>query len=274
MRIRSIKPEFWRSDDIDALDWHARLLFIGLWSYVDDNGVGRDRVSDIVADLFAGDLSGNPPETLRRVTEGLETLENGGQIVRYVSEGRRLLYITAWDKHQQISHPNKVRYARPTRGNTESSAISQESSGESPETYPTGAGEQGSSGTEEQGTKRASSTVAELDAEFEEFWKRYPRKVGKGQARNAYRSARKKVRVQVIADALRIYAQAVAGQPVEKIRHPSTWLNGEPWHDDPAALINGIPKPRNQQETEAWLQLAMADAADFDAVNEQKALNP
>ena len=40
MRIRTIKPEFWRSDDITALGWATRLLFIGLWSYVDDNGVG------------------------------------------------------------------------------------------------------------------------------------------------------------------------------------------------------------------------------------------
>ncbi len=35
VRIRSIKPEFWRSDDIDALSVFERLLFIGLWSYVD-----------------------------------------------------------------------------------------------------------------------------------------------------------------------------------------------------------------------------------------------
>ena len=63
MRIRSIKPEFWRSDDIDCLDWPTRLLFIGLWSYVDDNGVGRDRESDIAADLFSGDLSRDPRDT-------------------------------------------------------------------------------------------------------------------------------------------------------------------------------------------------------------------
>lgn len=42
MRIRNIKPEFWRSQDITALDKSARLTFIGLWNYVDDNGVGLD----------------------------------------------------------------------------------------------------------------------------------------------------------------------------------------------------------------------------------------
>ena len=45
MRIRSIKPDFWRSDDLDRLDWHTRLVYIGLWSYVDDNGVGREKAA-------------------------------------------------------------------------------------------------------------------------------------------------------------------------------------------------------------------------------------
>ena len=46
MRIRTVKPEFWRSEDVSRLPVADRLLFIGLWSYVDDNGVGVDRVLD------------------------------------------------------------------------------------------------------------------------------------------------------------------------------------------------------------------------------------
>ncbi len=70
MRIRSIKPEFYRSDDIDALDWESRFLFIALWSYVDDNGVGLDKLASIAADLFAGDLERDPQETFARVSRG------------------------------------------------------------------------------------------------------------------------------------------------------------------------------------------------------------
>ena len=33
--------------DIANLNWDARLVFIGLWSYVDDNGVGKDIDYDI-----------------------------------------------------------------------------------------------------------------------------------------------------------------------------------------------------------------------------------
>ena len=68
MRIRSIKPEFWRSRDIANLNWDARLVFIGLWSYVDDNGVGKDIDYDIIGDLFAADLVKDPRETVARVS--------------------------------------------------------------------------------------------------------------------------------------------------------------------------------------------------------------
>ena len=43
MRIRSIKPEFWTSEDVTDLTYFERLLFIGLWSYADDHGRGQDR---------------------------------------------------------------------------------------------------------------------------------------------------------------------------------------------------------------------------------------
>ncbi len=54
---------------------------------------------------------------------------------------------------------------------------------------------------------------------FEAWWDRYPRKVGKGQARPAYAKALPG-----------ILAQEPQFQP-----HASTWLNGERWLDDPPA---------------------------------------
>ena len=67
MRIRSIKPEFWTSDDITALAVDDRLLFIGLWSYVDDNGVGRGHRATCPAPHRCG---GAPQRPLRRVDDG------------------------------------------------------------------------------------------------------------------------------------------------------------------------------------------------------------
>lgn len=115
MRIRTIKPEFWTSEDIAALDWDARLIFIGLWSYVDDNGVGRDVEKLILADLFP--LEDDARETLARLSRGLQALVAGGQITRYEVDGKRYLYVNAWG-HQKIDHPSRGGcYPLPTSEN-------------------------------------------------------------------------------------------------------------------------------------------------------------
>jgi len=112
MRIRSIKPEFWTSEDIASVTWEQRLLFIGLWSYVDDNGVGRDVDRLIASSLFP--LEEDPRETLAIVSRGLQWLSGQGLITRYMVDGKPFLHIAAWDKHQRIDKPNKSRYELPT----------------------------------------------------------------------------------------------------------------------------------------------------------------
>ena len=113
MRIRSIKPEFWRSDDISCLHIEDRFLFIGLWSYVDDNGVGKDKLASICADLFAADLFADSRETIARVSRGLQNLSEAGRIQRYTVEGRDFLYVNNWPKHQKIDKPNVPRLPPP-----------------------------------------------------------------------------------------------------------------------------------------------------------------
>ena len=150
MRIRSIKPEFWRSDDIDALSIPDRLLFIGLWSYVDDNGVGLFSVKDIVGDLFAGDMLRDSNETLIRVKEGLKALFERGLIEIYSQDGNTYLAITNWGKHQRVPNPNKPRYPRPSADSETPLYLFNESLIRPNESLRTGTGEQGNRGTEEQ----------------------------------------------------------------------------------------------------------------------------
>lgn len=158
MRIRSIKPEFWRSDDITDMPISTRLTFIGLWSYVDDNGVGLDKLVSIVADLYADDFSRDPQETVQRVSGDLQRLTSGGQVIRFRAEhnGRTkdLLYITQWKKHQVVNHPSKgAQYPLPPAEMVEAAATLQQVSRDSQETLTHEQGnrgsEQGSSGTGE-----------------------------------------------------------------------------------------------------------------------------
>lgn len=161
MRIRSIKPEFWRSPDISDLRIEDRLLFIGLWSYVDDNGVGQDRIATVCADLFADDLSRDPRETFARVSEGLERLSEAGRIVRYTVDNRDYLAVENWSRHQRIDKPNKARYPRPDAENSTIREPLAESSRESREIPAPGTGEQGNRGSGEQGNSSSSSEIAE-----------------------------------------------------------------------------------------------------------------
>ena len=79
-----------------------------------------------------------------------------------------------------------------------------------------------------------SLLLNDIEREFNAFWEVYPRKVGKGQARRAYKGARKKAPQETLVTTAKAYAVAVRGNGKEPefICHPSTWLNGERWLDE------------------------------------------
>lgn len=118
MRIRTVKPEFWRSLDTADLDMFTRLLFIGLWNYVDDNGVGEDDVHLIRSDLFPRDR--NVDELSQLIHGSLTELSSRGQITRYRDRetGRRYLHVVAWH-HQRINRPTDSKKPLPTSDNCE-----------------------------------------------------------------------------------------------------------------------------------------------------------
>ena len=111
-RIRSIKPEYWKSRSIARLSWPARLMFIALWSYVDDNGVGLLDERLIAGELLAQE--DDPVEARRVVRETLAQLARESRVTCYTVAGKDFIAITGWDEHQRIDRPNKARYPQPT----------------------------------------------------------------------------------------------------------------------------------------------------------------
>lgn len=73
---------------------------------------------------------------------------------------------------------------------------------------------------------------AQQHAEFEEWWKHYPRKKAKGAARNAFAKARKKVSLEVLIAGADAYTNDPARDP-DYTKYPQTWLNGDCWEDEP-----------------------------------------
>jgi hypothetical protein len=108
-RIRSVKPDFFTSETIAQLDMIDRLLFIGLWTHVDDNGVCRDVPALMKAAVFPLDEC----VTLMRVTGGLMRLSELGLVVRYKVDSKGYLAVSAWSEHQKVQHPGKDRYPGP-----------------------------------------------------------------------------------------------------------------------------------------------------------------
>ena len=150
MRIRSTKPEFWRSHRIASVDWEQRLLLKGLESYVDDNGVGKDDTELIVGDIFPRDMIREPSRTLARVSEGISMLHQAGLIHRYEVDGTRLLYVSFWESIQRVDKPQAGRFPRPDGTLNYKDSLIREPSrvlASSSEVVAPGTGEQGNRGT-------------------------------------------------------------------------------------------------------------------------------
>lgn len=99
-RIRTIKPEFWSSEQVMEIRPLARLLFIGLWNFCDDGGNHPLSPRTIKALVFPGD-----DITTEAVRELLGELEGTGLIHSYIVQSKQYLHVSGW-KHQKIEKKN------------------------------------------------------------------------------------------------------------------------------------------------------------------------
>jgi len=107
-RIRSIKPGFFKSEDVSVLPFRARLTWIGLWTHCDDAGRAKDNVR-----LIKGDVWPLDDVSLKDIEDDLVTLAEHGRIVRYEVDGQRYLEITNWSVHQRINRATESRLPAP-----------------------------------------------------------------------------------------------------------------------------------------------------------------
>lgn len=157
MRIRAIKPEFWKDEELGARDPLIRLLFIGLWGLADANGVFEDRPLRIQAEVLPYDGEtiekrwGNNGET-PGITNMLRELEEGGWIRRFESDDTRYYAIRNWDRHQRITgkeasaggkHPLPPNDLWKKRNNGETTGKQRGNTRETPGCPGTGNREQG-----------------------------------------------------------------------------------------------------------------------------------
>lgn len=98
-RIRTIKPEFWTSEQILECSPIARLLFIGIWNFCDDAGNHVASLRTIKANVLPGD------DIASTTIQGLlDELYANDLIDFYIVDNKRFLHITGWH-HQRIDRP-------------------------------------------------------------------------------------------------------------------------------------------------------------------------
>jgi len=82
---------------------------------------------------------------------------------------------------------------------------------------------------------------------FDEFWKTYPRKVGKAAAQRAYAKAAKETDPSEILGGLTAQLPALLASDVQYQPHPATWLNQGRWADEVS------DKAQEKEPWEYWL---------------------
>lgn len=213
-RIRTIKPEFFTSEDIVSLSPYARLLYIALWCEADREGR----------------LAWKPKTFKMRYLPG-DTVDIGALCDEIVGAGLVRLYgdsfayIPAFHAHQHIN-PREAASQLPEPPKTDAkSTRASRVSHASPRDSDTQVGREGKG---KEGEDDASSS-------FDRFWSAYPRKVGKDAARKAFDKRRpdaEMVGAMLAAIAEQSQTPGWVKDGGQFIPHPTTWLNEGRWQDE------------------------------------------
>jgi len=98
-RIRYLKPDFFKDEDIKELPYEARLFYQGLWVQADREGRGEDRPERLKIEIMPYDEV-NAEEIMQLLAHHKK---NGKRpfIVRYEIDGEKYYQIINWQKHQK-----------------------------------------------------------------------------------------------------------------------------------------------------------------------------
>ena len=99
-----VRQGFWSSPNHPDDPW-ARLLFMAMWNFADDYGVGSCSTRELLGYAFPND---------RNITESdleqlLRDVGKAYGVLYYTVGGRPYYAIPSWQQHQKVPHPSKSR---------------------------------------------------------------------------------------------------------------------------------------------------------------------
>lgn len=264
-RIRTIKPEFWRSPATAGASPWARLLYIAMWNWADDYGVAEWTPRELLGFAFPNDEQITTAEFQRLCKE----VARNFQTDFYIVGGRRYYRIPAWDDHQKTERRANARNPLPDdEDSTPDQAITgvEEMRGNSLSTQgKTPAGKGKGTGEREQGnrgTGEGSLTATGLEVAFDEAWAHWPKKVERLKAWEKFKAAAKKIPSADLEAHVTHFGDAYAAT-TEKRFVPAlgVWLNGERWTDElPTAPAPERNKPTPEDKARAIFALDYGDS--------------
>lgn len=99
-RYRTVKPEFWTSEQVVECSTNARLLFVGMWNFADDGGAMKASAKTLKMQVFPAD-----DFTVDDIQGMVDELKANNLIAEYEHENTRYWWVTGWH-HQRIDRPS------------------------------------------------------------------------------------------------------------------------------------------------------------------------
>lgn len=205
MRIRSIKPEFFKHDILCEMTPLSRILFIGLWCMADCAGRLEDRPKRIKAEVLPYDEAD--------IQQMLNDLKDRGFINRYEADGQQVIEIPSFARHQRITGKEADSLSRFPSVSRKRTGKQRGNNGETP----------GFTGRETEGKG---------DDKFPEFWAVYPKKKARDKAAAAFAKVTEPVEVLIAAVKRAKESDDWQKDRGKYIPHAATWLNGKRWQDE------------------------------------------
>ncbi len=181
-RIRTIKPEFFTSEDIVCLTPHARLLYVALWCEADREGRLAWRPLTFKMRYLPADTCDMQAMCAELISAGLVCLYGDG-----------LAHIPQFLRHQHIN-PREAKSELPSPSDTQKQATRAPRVDDASTTRAPRAAERVSTVTDaqvgkERKGKEDASTTRTPGARFDEFWSAWPtggRKAAQEQCRQKW----------------------------------------------------------------------------------------
>jgi len=222
-RIRYLKPDFFKDEDLIEHPFWIRLLYAGLWNLADREGRLEDRPKRIKIELFPYDKVDIEKGLIALATN--KRLSNRPFIVRYKVDGEPYIQILSWHKHQKPHHTERQSTIPPLTTPLETEITNGDGKGHEGMTELSNG---------ELTVKEQKKPQLNINQCFAKLWNKYPSKIGKKEAERHFRaSVKTEEHYSKINIALENYLKS---ERVSKgfVQNAKTWFNDwETWVEKP-----------------------------------------